>query len=71
VWTRTTEFSGLMTMHVPRLRGIDVALWHASAGALELVFEACSVDGTVQEPIAKEDASGTTVEFRLSWQPSV
>jgi hypothetical protein len=69
VWTRTSELSGLMTMQVPRLRGINVALWHASAGGLELVFEACGVDGTVQEPIVKEDATGTTVELRLSWQP--
>ncbi len=71
VWTRTSEFSGVMTLHVPRLRGINVALWHASAGGLELVFEACGVDGTVQEPLPKEDASGTSVEFRLSWQAKV
>jgi hypothetical protein len=70
-WTRTSEFSGVMTLHVPRLRGINVALWHASAGGLDLVFDACGVDGTIQEPVPKEDASGTTVEFRLSWQPSI
>jgi len=69
VWTPTSKLSGVMTMEVPRLRGINPALWHASAGGLEVVFDACGVDGTIQEPVVKEDDSGTTVEFRVSWRP--
>jgi hypothetical protein len=68
-WTRTSECSGVMTMRVPRLRGIDPALWYASAGGLEVVFDACHVNGTIQEPVAKEDESGTIVEYRISWRP--
>jgi hypothetical protein len=60
----TSEWSGVVTVTFPARATVEPAVWHSSAGGLEIVFETCGVIGTVQDPVF----SGNSSQFRVSWR---
>jgi hypothetical protein len=56
--------SGVMTVTFPQRQSVEAAVWHSTAGGLEVVFETCGVVGHVQDPVAE----GNGAQFRVSWQ---
>ena len=64
----TSDFSGTVRLEVAGHPDLSPALWTASAGGFEVVFDTCGVVGHVQEPVVTDGRDGHVAEFRVSWR---
>ena len=67
-YTEINASSGHFDLEFPTLRDVPVGPFLATGGALEMVFDMCSVRGTFGEPAYLPNGHHNAMRFTVSWR---